>query len=37
MGYADGHAKTTQIYEGTDQAQRIVMAGQLLAGIQSDL
>ncbi len=30
-------AKVTQIYEGTNQVQRIVMARQLLAGIQSDL
>ena len=30
-------AKITQIYEGTNQVQRIVMARQLLAGIQSDL
>jgi alkylation response protein AidB-like acyl-CoA dehydrogenase len=37
MGYADGSAKTTQIYEGTNQVQRIVMARQLLAGIQSEL
>ncbi len=29
-------AKITQIYEGTNQVQRIVMARQLLAGIQSD-
>ncbi|MGH3322631.1 MAG: acyl-CoA dehydrogenase family protein [Streptosporangiaceae bacterium] len=28
-------AKVTQIYEGTNQVQRIVMARQLLAGIQS--
>ena len=28
-------AKITQIYEGTNQVQRIVMARQLLAGIQS--
>jgi alkylation response protein AidB-like acyl-CoA dehydrogenase len=30
-------AKITQIYEGTNQVQRIVMARQLLAGIQSEL
>ena len=30
-------AKITQIYEGTNPVQRIVMARQLLAGIQSDL
>jgi alkylation response protein AidB-like acyl-CoA dehydrogenase len=30
-------AKITQIYEGTNQVQRIVMARQLLAGIQSDV
>jgi alkylation response protein AidB-like acyl-CoA dehydrogenase len=30
-------AKVTQIYEGTNQVQRIVMARQLLAGIQSRL
>jgi alkylation response protein AidB-like acyl-CoA dehydrogenase len=30
-------AKITQIYEGTNQVQRVVMARQLLAGIQSDL
>ncbi|GGR49049.1 alkylation response protein AidB-like acyl-CoA dehydrogenase [Nocardioides luteus] len=30
-------AKITQIYEGTNQVQRIVMARQLLAGIQSNL
>ncbi|WP_445257458.1 hypothetical protein [Nocardioides aurantiacus] len=29
--------KTTQIYEGTNQVQRIVAARQLLAGIQSQL
>jgi alkylation response protein AidB-like acyl-CoA dehydrogenase len=29
--------KTTQIYEGTNQVQRIVMARQLLAGVQSHL
>lgn len=29
--------KTAQIYEGTNQVQRIVMARQLLAGIQSEL
>jgi hypothetical protein len=29
--------KTTQIYEGTNQVQRIVMARQLLAGVQSEL
>ena len=28
-------AKITQIYEGTNQVQRIVIARQLLAGIQS--
>jgi alkylation response protein AidB-like acyl-CoA dehydrogenase len=30
-------AKITQIYEGTNQVQRIVMARQLLAGVQSGL
>jgi alkylation response protein AidB-like acyl-CoA dehydrogenase len=30
-------AKITQIYEGTNQVQRIVMGRQLLAGIQSTL
>jgi alkylation response protein AidB-like acyl-CoA dehydrogenase len=30
-------AKITQIYEGTNQVQRIVMARQLLAGIQSKI
>jgi alkylation response protein AidB-like acyl-CoA dehydrogenase len=30
-------AKITQIYEGTNQVQRIVMARQLLAGIQTEL
>ena len=30
-------AKITQIYEGTNQVQRIVMARHLLAGIQSEL
>ncbi|MET1062172.1 MAG: acyl-CoA dehydrogenase family protein, partial [Aeromicrobium sp.] len=30
-------AKITQIYEGTNQVQRVVMARQLLAGIQSKL
>jgi acyl-CoA dehydrogenase len=30
-------AKITQTYEGTNQVQRIVMARQLLAGIQSQL
>jgi alkylation response protein AidB-like acyl-CoA dehydrogenase len=30
-------AKITQIYEGTNQVQRIVMARQLLAGIQSEI
>ena len=30
-------AKITQIYEGTNQVQRIVMARQLFAGIQSEL
>ncbi|NHC21849.1 hypothetical protein G6553_01500 [Nocardioides sp. IC4_145] len=29
--------KITQIYEGTNQVQRIVMARQLLAGVQSSL
>jgi alkylation response protein AidB-like acyl-CoA dehydrogenase len=37
MGYADGHAETTQIYKGTNQVQRIVMARQLLGGIQCEL
>jgi alkylation response protein AidB-like acyl-CoA dehydrogenase len=27
----------TQIYEGTNQVQRVVMARQLLAGVQSTL
>ena len=30
-------AKITQIYEGTNQVQRIVMARQLLAGVQSQI
>ncbi len=30
-------AKITQIYEGTNQVQRIIIARQLLAGIQSEL
>ena len=30
-------AKITQIYEGTNQVQRVVMARQLLAGVQSKL
>jgi alkylation response protein AidB-like acyl-CoA dehydrogenase len=30
-------AKITQIYEGTNQVQRVVMARQLLAGVQSRL
>ncbi len=30
-------AKITQIYEGTNQVQRVVMAKQLLAGVQSTL
>ena len=30
-------AKITQIYEGTNQVQRVVMARQLLAGIQAEL
>ena len=30
-------AKVTQIYEGTNQVQRMVMARQLLAGVQSAL
>jgi alkylation response protein AidB-like acyl-CoA dehydrogenase len=30
-------AKITQIYEGTNQVQRIVMARQLLNGVQSHL
>ncbi|WP_457207362.1 acyl-CoA dehydrogenase family protein [Nocardioides sp. P5_C9_2] len=30
-------AKITQIYEGTNQVQRIVMARQLLAGVQAEL
>ncbi len=30
-------AKITQIYEGTNQVQRIVAARQLLAGIQKDI
>ena len=36
-GCAGGAAKTAQIYEGTNQVQRIVMARQLLAGVQSEL
>jgi len=32
-----GDPQTTQIYEGTNQVQRIVMARQLLAGIRSEL
>ncbi len=44
-GYTSDHpvermmrdAKITQIYEGTNQVQRIVMARQLLAGVQSQL
>jgi alkylation response protein AidB-like acyl-CoA dehydrogenase len=30
-------AKITQIYEGTNQVQRIVMGRQLLAGVQSEI
>jgi alkylation response protein AidB-like acyl-CoA dehydrogenase len=30
-------AKITQIYEGTNHIQRVVMARQLLAGVQSRL
>jgi alkylation response protein AidB-like acyl-CoA dehydrogenase len=30
-------AKITQIYEGTNQVQRIVIARQLLAGVQAEL
>jgi alkylation response protein AidB-like acyl-CoA dehydrogenase len=30
-------AKITQIYEGTNQVQRIVMARQLLAGVQTEI
>jgi alkylation response protein AidB-like acyl-CoA dehydrogenase len=30
-------AKITQIYEGTNQVQRIVMERQFLNGVQSDL
>jgi alkylation response protein AidB-like acyl-CoA dehydrogenase len=30
-------AKITQIYEGTNQVQRIVVARELLAGVQSQL
>jgi alkylation response protein AidB-like acyl-CoA dehydrogenase len=30
-------AKVTQIYEGTNQVQRVVIARQLLAGVQSEL
>ena len=30
-------AKITQIYEGTNQVQRVVIAKQLLAGVQSTL
>jgi alkylation response protein AidB-like acyl-CoA dehydrogenase len=29
-------AKITQIYEGTNQIQRIVIARRLLAGVQSE-
>jgi len=32
-----GLLKITQIYEGTNQVQRVVMARQLLAGVQSKL
>ncbi|TIC87884.1 hypothetical protein E8D34_06175 [Nocardioides sp. GY 10113] len=32
-----GARRTTQIYEGTNQVQRIVMARQLLAGVQSQV
>jgi hypothetical protein len=32
-----GCRQITQIYEGTNQVQRIVMARQLLAGVQSEL
>jgi alkylation response protein AidB-like acyl-CoA dehydrogenase len=35
--FAGAGAKTTQIYEGTNQVQRIVMGRQLLAGAQSQL
>jgi hypothetical protein len=35
--YAWCCAKTTQIYEGTNHVQRIVMARQLLAGVQSHI
>lgn len=30
-------AKITHVYEGTNQVRRIIMAGPLLAGIQSQL
>jgi alkylation response protein AidB-like acyl-CoA dehydrogenase len=30
-------AKITQIYEGTNQIQRIIVARELLAGVQSQL
>jgi alkylation response protein AidB-like acyl-CoA dehydrogenase len=30
-------AKITQIYEGTNQIQRIVVARELLAGVQSQV
>jgi alkylation response protein AidB-like acyl-CoA dehydrogenase len=30
-------AKITQIYEGTNQVQRMVMARHLLSGIQSEI
>jgi alkylation response protein AidB-like acyl-CoA dehydrogenase len=31
------NSKITQIYEGTNQVQRIVMARQLLAGVQGSI
>jgi len=36
-GCVGSAAKTTQIDEGTNQVQRIVMARQLLAGVQSKI
>ena len=37
MGTEGVLPKTAQIYEGTNQVRRIVMARQLLAGVQSEL
>lgn len=33
VGYMTSDSKTTQIYEGTNQVQRVVMARQLLKGL----